>query len=96
MTWGSTRPRKPERRRLKSPWWFLCDIESMEVIRLDVGGHGIAVRALVDLCEHERFERRSVDVERCREGSSALGTRHHECLGHYLSPNLIFASTPGD
>ena len=68
----------------------------MEVIRLDVGGYGLAVRALVILSEYERFERRSVDLERCREGSFALGTRHHECLGHYLSPNLIFARPPGD
>ena len=83
---SETRARGP-----KSPWWFLCDVESMEVIRLDVGGHGLTVRALVDLREHERFERRSVDLERCREVSSALGTRHHECLGHYPSPNLIFA-----
>ena len=33
----------------KSPWWLLCDVESMEVIRLDVGGHRPAVRALIDL-----------------------------------------------
>jgi hypothetical protein len=61
---------------------LLCDVELMEVVGFEVGGHGSALRALVNLREHQGFERRTINLQLGGEGSTATGTAHHERLGH--------------